>query len=58
MAQEDLGKYDIRIRLIENAVLVGGAGKWFTFSGWPEASVHVCERLKALQKKRNEASAK
>jgi len=43
---------DIRIRLIENAVLVSAHGRWYSFDSWEAAAVHVAARLVALRQAR------
>ena len=51
----DLEKSTIKIRLIENGILVGQEGRWFQFKQWEGkdgASEHVQWRLVALHAKR------
>lgn len=47
---------DIKVRLIENAILVSAHGRWFGFPDWPTASRHVEARLEALKKARAQAA--
>lgn len=42
----------IKVKLIENAVLVGAGTGWFSFPDWEKASHHVGARLKILQEQR------
>lgn len=45
---------EIKIKLIENGVLVKIGPEWFSFKTWEEASVHIDARLEKLAKVRQE----
>lgn len=55
--QREQERAQIKIRLIENAVLVsGGQHGWFSFPTWAAAASHIEARLQALKKKRQEVA--
>jgi len=42
----------IRVKLIENAVLVGAGAGWHSFADWPDASSYIERRIASLKEKR------
>lgn len=42
----------IKVRLVENAILVRAGAGWFSFQTWTEASKHIEARLNALKEQR------
>lgn len=53
--QSALDRATVKVRLIENGVLVSGGEGWFTFATWAKASEHIGLRLERLAKERQEA---
>lgn len=53
--QRHTDQAEIKVKLIENGVLVRCGDGWFSFDTWEKASAHIAERLKALEKKRQQA---
>lgn len=57
--QRTVDKAEIKIRLIENGILVGaGPDGWFSFTKWEGqhgASEHIGARLERIAKERQEA---
>ena len=49
---------EIKIKLIENGVLVKGGIEWFSFKTWDEASKHIGARLEKLKKTRADQAKK
>lgn len=50
--QAEQARAEIKIRVIDNAVLVGTAGRWLAFGTWDEASKMIGARVKDLFSKR------
>ncbi len=56
LQQRNADRAEIKIRLIENGILVGAGQGWFTFQTWERASEHIALRLERLEKERQEAA--
>ncbi len=58
--QRDLDLSEIKVRVIENAILIKLGTGWLSFGSWTGkggASEHIDHRIKALFKKRQEAAS-
>lgn len=53
--QRDLDLSEIKIRVIDNAILIKVGVGWLSFKDWPEASKHISHRIQTLYKIRAEA---
>ncbi len=53
--QSALEKATIKVRLIENGVLVSSGDGWFTFDSWEGASRHIKHRIDSLMATRAQA---
>ena len=50
--QSAMDRAEIKVKLLENGVLVKTGQGWFSFKTWSEASFHINSRIKALLSKR------
>ena len=50
--QSAFDKATIKVRLIENAILVTCGEGWLSFETWERASQHIAARVAALKAKR------
>ncbi len=51
--QSEVEKATIKVKLIENSILVGcGPDGWFSFATWEKASEHIGIRLERLKSDR------
>lgn len=50
--QSQIDRAIIQVKLIENGVMVGSAGRWFSYKTWDEAAKVIETRLAALMRQR------
>lgn len=44
---------EIKVKLIENGVLIKLGPGWLAFPTWPEASAHIAARIEKLKRERD-----
>lgn len=54
--QSEFDRAEIKVKLIDNGVLVKTGNSWLAFDQWERAAVFIGERLKTLDKKRKESA--
>lgn len=46
--QAEQDKAEIKVKVINNGILVKAGEGWFTFKTWDEASIHIGHRITAV----------